>query len=68
MIMDQEENAQIRAIDDFSPECMCELQGDTILHRKVCTSRWGDVEYLRVGLNGMNPSKARWMEIGRVRE
>jgi hypothetical protein len=25
-------------------------------------------EYLRVGLKGMNPSKAKWIEVGRVRE
>ncbi len=36
--------------------------------RKVHTSRRGYVEYLRVQLKGMNPSKARCMEIGRVRE
>ncbi len=68
MIMDQEENVEIPTIDDFAPECMTKLQEDTILDRKVRTSRQGDVEYLRVGLKGMNPSKARWMEIVRVRE
>ena len=26
------------------------------------------MEYLRVGLKGMNPSKAKWIEVGRVRE
>ena len=36
--------------------------------RNVHTSKHGDVEYLRVGLKGMNPSKLIWMEIGRVRE
>jgi hypothetical protein len=35
MIMDPEENAQIPTIDDFAPECMTELQEDTILDRKV---------------------------------
>lgn len=68
MIMDPKENAQIPTVDDFSPECMTELQEDTILDRKVCTSRKGYVDYLRVGIKGMNPSKARWMEIRRVRE
>ena len=27
-----------------------------------------NAEYLRVGLKGIHPSKARWMEIGKVRE
>ena len=47
---------------------MRELQDDVILDRNVRTSRRGNAEYLRVGLKGMNPSKARWMEIGKVRE
>jgi len=46
MIMDQEEKDQIPTIDDFPHECMTELQEDTILDRKVHTSRRGDVEYL----------------------
>jgi len=67
MIMDPEENAQIPTVDDFSPECFTELQKDTILDKKVRTSKRGDVEYFQVKLKGMNPSKARWMEIRRVR-
>ena len=68
MIMDEDESAQVSSVDYFSPQCMTELQEDTILDRKVRTSRRGNVEYLHVGLEGMNPSKARWMEIRRVRE
>ena len=68
MIMDEDESAQAPSVDDFAPECMTELQEDTILDRKVCTSRRGNVEYHCVGLKGVNPSKARWMESGRVRE
>ena len=68
MIIDPEEDTQIPTIDDLAPEYMNELREDTILDRKIFTSRRGDVEYLRVGLKGMNSSKARWMEIGRVRE
>ena len=68
MIIDLEEDTQTPTIDDLAPEYMNELQEDTILDRKVCTSSHGDVEYLQVGLKGMNPSKARWMEIRRVRE
>ena len=47
---------------------MRELQDDAILDRNVRTSRRGNAEYLRVGLKGMHPSKARWMEVGKVRE
>ena len=47
---------------------MKELQDDVILDRNVRNSQRGNVEYLRVGKKGMHPSKARWMEIGKVRE
>jgi hypothetical protein len=45
---------------------MNELQDDTILDKRVCTSRKGDVEYLQVGLKGTNPSQSRWMETEKV--
>ena len=68
MIMDPEEDTQIPTIDDLAPKYMNELQEDIILERKIQSSRHGDVEYLWVGLKGMNLRKARWMEIGKVRE
>jgi hypothetical protein len=67
MIEDQGENVHIPTIEYFSPEYMNELQEDTILDKRVCTSCRGDVEYLRVGLKGTNPSHANWMETGKVR-
>jgi hypothetical protein len=39
-----------------------------ILDRRMRTSKRGNVEYLQVGLKGTNPSKAKWIEVGRVRE
>jgi len=68
MIMVPEEDTQILTVDDLAPEYMNELQEDTIFDRKVQNSRCGDVEYLQVGLKGMNLSKARWMEFGRLRK
>ena len=68
MMMDEEIIIQIPSIDDIAPEYMNKLQDDIILDRNVRTSQRGNVEYLRVGLKGMHPSNARWMEIGRVRE
>ena len=68
MIMDEEINIQIPSIDDLALEYMRDLQDDVILVRNVRTSRRENAEYLRVGLKGMHPSKARWMEIGKVRE
>jgi hypothetical protein len=50
---------QIPSIDDFSPEYHTKLYEDTILDRRVGTSKRGNVEYLRVGLKGTNPSKAK---------
>jgi hypothetical protein len=31
-------------------------------------SKWGNVEYLRIGLKGTNPRKDKWIEVGKVRE
>jgi hypothetical protein len=68
MVMDQDESIQVPFVDDFSPEYLNELHEDVILDRKIRTSRRGEVEYLHVGIKGVHPSKAWWMEIGKVRE
>ena len=68
LIDDQGEHVQLPSIDDFLPEYLDELQQDLILDRRIKTSRRGNVEYLRVGLKGQNPSKEKWLEIGKVRE
>ena len=47
---------------------MDELQEDVILDRRTRTSRRGDVDYLRVGIRGTHPSKAKWIEKEKVRE
>jgi hypothetical protein len=68
LIMDTEEVGTVPTVDDFAPEYLDELPEDIILDRRTRTSRWGDVEYLRVGFKGMHPSKAKWLEKERVRE
>jgi hypothetical protein len=68
IIEDQGENVHIPTIEYFSPEYMNELQEDTILEKRVCTSPRGDVEYLRVGLKGTNPSQFKWMETEKLRK
>jgi hypothetical protein len=68
MIMDQDEEVSIPSVDEFSPEYLDELQEDIILDRRTRTSRRGDVDYLRVGLKGTHPSKAKWIEKNKVRE
>ena len=68
MIMDQDEEVSIPSIDEFAPEYLDELQEDIILDRRTRTSRRGDVYYLRVGLKGTHPSKAKWIEKDKVRE
>jgi hypothetical protein len=65
MIMDEDESIQVPTVDDFSPEYLDELQEDVILDRRIKTSQRGDVEYLRVGLKGVKPSKEKWIEIRR---
>ena len=62
IIDDHEENVHIPSI-----EYLDDLQEDTILERRI-RSHKGDVDYLRVGLKGTNPSKVRWIEIKKVRE
>jgi len=44
------------------------LQKDSILDRRIRISCRGNVEYLHVGHKGTNPSKARWIDIRKVRE
>ena len=68
LIEDPEEKIQLPSIRDLLPEYLNELQEDTVLDRKVRTTRQRDVEYLRGGIKGSNPSKARWIEIGQVKE
>ena len=41
---------------------------DTILDRRTHTSKRGSFDYLQIGLKGSKPSKARWMEVEKVRE
>jgi hypothetical protein len=68
LIDDQGEHVQIPSIEYFSPEYLTELHEDTILDRRMRTSKRGNVEYLRVGIKGTNPSKAKWIMVGKVRE
>jgi hypothetical protein len=68
LIDDQGEHVQIPSIDDFSPEYLSKLHEDTILDMRMRTSKRGNVEYLCVGLKGTNPSKSKWIEVGKVRE
>jgi hypothetical protein len=68
LIDDQGEHVQIPSVYDFSPEYLTELHEDTILDRRMRTSKWGNVEYLRIGLKNTNPRKAKWIEVEKVRE
>jgi hypothetical protein len=68
LIDDQGEHFKIPSIDDFSPEYLSELHEDTIFDKNIRTSKQGNVEYLHVGLKGKNPSKDKWIEVGKVRE
>eukprot|EP00253_Pinus_taeda_P021915 PITA_21915 len=65
---DQGENAQIPSIEDFSPEFLDVLQQDAILDKRTRTTKRGSIDYLRVGLKDTHPSKAKWIEVGKVRE
>ena len=68
LIEDPEEQSQLPSIDDLLHEYLNELQEDTVLDRKVRTTRRGDVEYLRIGLKGSKPSSEKRIGIGQVRQ
>ena len=46
LIDDQGEHVQIPSIDDFPPEYLTKLHEDTILERRMRTSKRENVEYL----------------------
>ena len=68
MIMDERENVSLPSVDEFAPEYTDDLKEDVILDRRTRTSRRGDVDYLRVGIRGTHPSKAKWIKKEKVRE
>jgi len=68
LLDDQGKHIQLPSINDFLPKYLDELQQDLILDKRTRTSKRGDVEYLRVGLKGQNPSQAKWLHIEKVRE
>ena len=68
LIDDQGSDIQLPSIEYFSSEFMDELKEDAILNRRTHTSKRGSFDYLRIGLKGSKPSKARWMEVEKVRE
>ena len=68
LIADYESDIQLPSIEDFSLEFLDELKEDAILDRRTHTSRRGNVDYVRVGLKGSKPSKAKWIELEKVRD
>jgi hypothetical protein len=44
------------------------MHEDTILERRMRTSKRGNVEYLQVCLKGTKPRKSKWIEVGKLRE
>ena len=67
LIADHESVVQLPSIEDFSPEFLDEHTEDTILDKRTCTSRRGNVDYVRVGLKGSKPNNAKSMEVDRMR-
>jgi hypothetical protein len=66
MIMDKYECVEVLTVDDFYFEYLDELQEDVILKKRIRTSRRGDLDYFRVGLKGVHPSKFIWIEIEKM--
>ena len=59
MIIDRRENVLVPTVDELALEYLDELKEDVILDKRTRTSRRRDVEYLRVGMKGTHPIKAR---------
>ena len=68
MIVDQDVQVEVPYVDEFAPEYLNELQEYVIFDKKVGYSQRGDMEFLHVGMKGMQPRKSQWLETGRVRE
>jgi hypothetical protein len=68
MIMDQDEEVYIPSVDDFSSDYLDDLSEYIILDMRMRTSHRGDVDYLRVGLKGTHPRKAKWIKKKKLRE
>ena len=64
----QGENVQIQSTKDISLEFLDVLQQDTIFDTKTSKTKRGNIDYLQVCLKDTNPSKAKWIEVGKVRE
>ena len=68
LIEDQGDNIQIPSIEYFSPEFLDVLQQDTMLDRRSRISKRGSIDYLRMGLKGTHPLKAKWIKVVKARE
>jgi hypothetical protein len=64
--MDQGEEVSIPSVDEFSSKYLDELKEDINLDKRMRNSHRGDVDYLRMGLNGTHPRKEKWIEKGNV--
>ena len=68
LIVDYESDIQLPYIEDFSLEFLDELKEDSILDRRTCTSRRGNIDYVQAGLKGSKLSKAKWIVVEKVRD
>ena len=68
LIFDIESDIQLPSIEDLLQEFLDELKEDDILDRRTHTSRMGNVDYVRVGLKGNKPSKAKLIEVEKLRD
>ncbi|KAA8518207.1 hypothetical protein F0562_015681 [Nyssa sinensis] len=59
-MLDGEPQETLPSIDDLVVERETSLPEDTILEKKVTTTRHGDRESFRIGRQGQCPSKAKW--------
>jgi hypothetical protein len=67
-LLDYESDIQLPSIEAFSLEFLDELKEDAILDRRTHTSRRGNADYVHVGLKGSKLSKAKWIELEKVRD
>ena len=67
-IVDQGSDIQLPSIEYFSLDFWDKLKEDAILDRRKQTFKRGSVDSLWIRLKGIKPSKARWMEVEKVRD
>jgi hypothetical protein len=67
-MLDQEDEQVLPSIEDLAPNAQAELEEDTVLQKRSRTTRQGQHELWKIGLNGQLLGKAKWYSNEKVEE